>query len=153
VIEQMVGGPDLIRIKAAPHAARQAVVTGAARETVMDLAKTRCGGGLPVRRLMDRLGIDPSGSVHPRTGLAFAIARRICRTCQAGEECRRMLRAAGPPLRRCAGFCPNAALLHELLSQQPWVRRPESRRAVERAKAKWGTADLANGGDLTPHPK
>lgn len=72
-----------------------------------------------VSRMMERLGIEPGGSVVPRLSLRYATAYRRCRSCPSTRVCRQWLEQAPISANLPPRFCPNADILFELQFDQP----------------------------------
>ncbi len=71
--------------------------------------------GANIDRMMDRLGIDGRCSVAPEFGLAFSCALRSCSVCVAHEKCADWLAQESGLLSAPPDFCPNLAVLWDLL--------------------------------------
>jgi hypothetical protein len=87
-----------------------------------ETAKRRRSGEAEFWALVEKLGIDLSAMVDPRTELSFATARRRCRKCSSKERCREALRQRVATLSDVAPFCPSADVFVDLLRRQPYGR-------------------------------
>jgi len=69
--------------------------------------------------MMERLGIEPSGSVLPRLSLRYATAIHRCEACQHKEACRDRLDHLTGSVGIAPHFCPDSDILFELQFDQP----------------------------------
>ena len=67
-----------------------------------------------VFEMMERLGIEPSSSVAPRSTLTYATAVHRCEVCPYHENCRYWLDHAPAFICSAPHFCPDADILFEL---------------------------------------
>lgn len=74
-----------------------------------------------VFEMMERLGIEPSSSVTPRSSLTYATAVHRCEACRFSARCRSWLDHAPALIKGAPQFCPDADLLFELQVDQ--IRR------------------------------
>jgi hypothetical protein len=73
---------------------------------------------IPIRDMMVRLGIDPSGGVVPRLSLRYAAAFQGCAACQSKKTCRDWLDHSPVEVSVVPPFCPSADILSELQFDQ-----------------------------------
>jgi hypothetical protein len=71
-----------------------------------------------VFKMMEKLGIEPSSSVTPRSSLAYATAVHRCEFCPYQEICRNWLDHAPASISFAPQFCPDADILFELQYDQ-----------------------------------
>jgi hypothetical protein len=71
-----------------------------------------------VFEMMERLGIEPSSSVAPRSTLTYATAVHRCEVCPYHENCRYWLDHAPAFIGSAPHFCPDADILFELQFDQ-----------------------------------
>jgi Family of unknown function (DUF6455) len=71
-----------------------------------------------VFEMMERLGIEPSRSVTPRSSLTYATAVHRCEVCPNHENCRSWLDHAPASIVSAPQFCPDADILFELRFDQ-----------------------------------
>lgn len=84
----------------------------------MDRPKPQQPDSAELLILIDKLGIDPGVIIDPLCELSFAMARQLCGTCPAKQECRQVLCRVDATLMAMAPFCPNIATLVDWLSGQ-----------------------------------
>jgi Family of unknown function (DUF6455) len=77
-----------------------------------------------VFEMMERLGIEPSGSITPRLSLTYATAIHRCEVCPHQETCRNWLDHAPPSIGFAPKFCPDTDLLFEIQFDQIRPRAP-----------------------------
>jgi len=70
-----------------------------------------------VFEMMERLGIEPSRSVTPRSSLTYATAVHRCEVCPNHENCRSCDHAPAS-IASAPQFCPDADILFELRFDQ-----------------------------------
>ena len=71
-----------------------------------------------VFKMMEKLGIEPSSSVTPRSSLAYATAVHRCELCPYQKICRDWLDHAPLSIGSAPQFCPDADILFELQFDQ-----------------------------------
>jgi hypothetical protein len=71
-----------------------------------------------VSKMMERLGIDPSGGVVPRLSLLYTTALHRCKTCPSTRACRDWLDSAPRSMSFAPSFCPIRDILFELQFRQ-----------------------------------
>lgn len=74
---------------------------------------------IPMREMMERLGIEPGGGVVPRLGLGYATALHRCEACPCEQACRDWLGNMPAAVAFGPRFCPNADFFLELQVDQP----------------------------------
>ena len=67
-----------------------------------------------VFKMMERLGIEPSGGVVPQLSLLYATASRRCESCQSTQICRDWLDRAPDSVSFAPPFCASSDILCEL---------------------------------------
>jgi Family of unknown function (DUF6455) len=67
-----------------------------------------------VFKMMERLGIEPSGGVLPRSSLLYATASHRCESCSSTRFCRDWLDHAPASVSFAPPFCANSDILSEL---------------------------------------
>jgi Family of unknown function (DUF6455) len=67
-----------------------------------------------MERMMERLGIDPSGGVVPRLSLLYATASHRCESCPSKRGCGDWLDWAPESVSFAPPFCRNGDILAEL---------------------------------------
>jgi hypothetical protein len=67
-----------------------------------------------VFKMMERLGIEPSGGVVPRLSLLYATASRRCESCPSTRICCDWLDQAPASVSFAPPFCGNSDILSEL---------------------------------------
>lgn len=65
-------------------------------------------------KMMERLGIEPSGGVVPRLSLLYATASRRCESCPSTRICREWLDSAPASVSFAPAFCGSSDILSEL---------------------------------------
>ena len=67
-----------------------------------------------VFKMMERLGIEPSGGVVPHVSLLYATASHRCESCHSTQVCRDWLDSAPASVSFAPPFCGNSDILSEL---------------------------------------
>ena len=67
-----------------------------------------------VSKMMERLGIDPSGGVVPRLSLLYATAQHRCKSCPLTRACRDWLDSTPGSVNFAPPFCLIGDILSEL---------------------------------------
>ena len=71
-----------------------------------------------VFEMMERLRIEPSSSITPRSSLTYATAVHRCEDCSYHQTCRYWLDHAPAFITSAPQFCPDADILFELQFDQ-----------------------------------
>jgi Family of unknown function (DUF6455) len=74
-----------------------------------------------LRRMMERLGVEPAGGVVARWSLSYATALHGCQACSAKDACRTWLASMPLAVNLAPRFCPIADILFEMQVDQPPV--------------------------------